>query len=150
MKVTNINSRPESGAFWNIVSSPDKVTHPCFSVVLPVDPAIGGCGASVVAQWSGASKGFECPPAIGEKVRVSMNNLGVGTVEGYFIESGYIGLLIKPDDGQSPDWWVKQNAGKGRTHYSVFGTEIRRIDKCEVKGCAIGYPHNHETNLSAS
>lgn len=49
--VTNINSRPEGGAFWNIVSSPAKVTHPCFSVVLPVDPAIGGCGATVVAQW---------------------------------------------------------------------------------------------------
>lgn len=32
----------------------------------------------------------------------------------------------------------------------IWNPQTGRTNKCEVNGCAVGYPHSHETDLSAS
>ena len=57
----------------------------------------------------------------GDKVKVTFNTLGTGTVVGYFVQEGFVGLEIKPD--QRPDWHITQN-GSNHPHYTVFGAEV--------------------------
>ena len=94
-------------------------------------------------KWSGAHKGFPVPPAIGSRV----NLLGTGTVIQYFAEAGWIGLVVAPDEGQRPDWHLRQLRGKPFIGYHVFGAEIAPIrpplqlsglivsgDNCDLSG----------------
>jgi hypothetical protein len=73
-----------------------------------------------VALWSGLAD----PPAVGTRVRVTMNGLGPGTVRGYFTESGWLGLHVELE--APPAWWVKQNTGRtGRKRWAcLFGVEV--------------------------
>lgn len=87
---------------------------------LPLFEVSGHTGA-----WSGGVR-FPEPPALGTRLCVSMNHLGIGTVVGYFVESGYLGVEVHPDAGQRPDWHIRQN-GDRHPHYLVFGTEIRPL-----------------------
>lgn len=64
------------------------------------------------------------PPPIGAKVRATINRLGTGEVVGYFVEDGYLGLLVTLDD--PPDWHVKQN-GRGRKAH-LFGPEFEPVE----------------------
>lgn len=74
--------------------------------------------------WSGANeKRFLAPPAIGERVQVTFNQLGTGTVTGYFVEAGFLGIILKADN--RPDWHKKQNPNCDLYH--VFGAEIAPI-----------------------
>ena len=59
-------------------------------------------------------------PYIGEVVKVTMNDLGEGTVASYFIRDGWLGLEINLLD--PPAWYVSQN--KGNIPAPVFGAEI--------------------------
>lgn len=68
-------------------------------------------------KWSGDAD----PPAIGAKVKVYMNNLGTGTVTGYFVEYGWFGVLVKFDN--PPAWWVKQNPKQPPGH--IFGIDLQ-------------------------
>jgi hypothetical protein len=68
-------------------------------------------------KWSNKNS----PPAIGSKVFSNMNRLGEGVVEGYFVEHGWLGVLVKLDN--PPDWYVKQNKGNPLAH--LFGTELK-------------------------
>lgn len=70
-------------------------------------------------KW-GKTAAFPTPPPIGTRVRVKINQLGTGTVQGYFIEHGWVGVHVLPDN--RPEWHVKQNPGKN--YYLVFGIEI--------------------------
>jgi hypothetical protein len=71
-------------------------------------------------RWSGK---WELP-AIGNEVRIAFNGLGTGTVAGYFVEGGWLGLQVKLN--AAPDWHIKQN---GANPYSyVFGAEIDPVD----------------------
>jgi len=76
------------------------------------------------SKWSGK----EPVPAIGERVIVTMNRLGPGTVEAYFIEDTFLGVYVKLEN--PPEWWIKQTKGKTfgrRTGCAmVFGLEIKR------------------------
>ena len=72
--------------------------------------------AAALIKWSG----IDPAPAIGERVRVAMNSLGYGTVSGYYIEHGYLGVYVKLDN--PPAWYVNQN---GRSvPATVFGAEL--------------------------
>ena len=62
-------------------------------------------------------------PALGDRVHVMFNNLGTGTVTGFFTEGGFLGVVVLPDAGQRPAWHQKQNPD--RPHYTVFGSEVR-------------------------
>lgn len=76
-------------------------------------------------RWSGRRQmargtGFENPPAIGTRVLVNFNGFGLGTVRGYFVEHGWLGLYVHVD--KRPDWHVKQNPGDRDP--MVFGVEV--------------------------
>ena len=63
---------------------------------------------------------FPTPPPIGTRVKVRINHLGVGTVQGYFSEHGWFGVHILPE--ARPEWHLTQNGDKN--FYLVFGVEI--------------------------
>jgi hypothetical protein len=77
----------------------------------------GADGAKPV--WSGKTP----PPAVGEKIKVPMNGLGMGDVTGYFTESGFLGVLVKFDS--PPEWYVKQNGPNTVGH--IFGIEMKSL-----------------------
>jgi hypothetical protein len=84
------------------------------------------------AQWNGDTLlnrdapvkwgGKDAPPAVGSKIKVTMNNLGPATVKGYFVEEGWLGLLV--DFHAPPEWWVKQN-GYSKPLGHIFGPEFK-------------------------
>lgn len=74
-------------------------------------PSVSGMPA-----WSNAVQ----PPATGNIVNVRMNGIGLSEVVGYFVEDGYLGLLVKPFD--PPEWYVAQNGYDATGH--AFGAEI--------------------------
>ena len=68
--------------------------------------------------WSGENP----PPAIGSRVKVRFNGFGDGTVTGYFLEEGFLGLEVAVD--KQPDWHIKQG---GTNPICVFGAECKDI-----------------------
>ena len=58
---------------------------------------------------------------IGDRVQVTFNGLGTGTVIAFFKEDDFIGVEVQPD--QRPQWHIQQNHTKHPT-YLVFGNEI--------------------------
>lgn len=89
----------------------------------------GSPGARLVGQWSG-TKGCATLPAIGSRVLINFNQFGPGVVLGYFVEAGYLGLVVKCDN--RPAWHVKQNGDKHPFSH-VFGAEV---SPAEVQGGA--------------
>ena len=65
------------------------------------------------------------PPAIGERIKVRINNLGNAVVTMYFIEGGYLGVCVKYDS--PPDWLVKQCRNDSPTGH-LFGPEIMPLE----------------------
>jgi hypothetical protein len=49
-------------------------------------------------------------PAVGSEVNVKINGIGQSVVLKYFVEHGFIGLLVLPKN--PPTWYRKQNASK--------------------------------------
>jgi hypothetical protein len=45
-------------------------------------------------------------PRVGARVRVDMNKFGWGTVTGYFVVHGWLGVEVMVD--RPPAWWVRQ------------------------------------------
>lgn len=70
------------------------------------------------AKWGKCA--FASPPPIGTRVRVKINQLGTGTVQGYFIEHGWVGVHVLPD--ARPEWHLKQNPTQ--EYYLAFSAEI--------------------------
>ena len=66
------------------------------------------------------------PPAVGGRVKVRMNGLGLATVTGYFVQDGWLGVVVKLD--APPEWYGKQNGGNVPGH--SFGAEIELISAC--------------------
>jgi len=74
-------------------------------------------------------------PALGTRVYITMNNIGWASIEGFFAEDGYVGVMTRAEDppqwlreqrlrdranprhADKPDWW-KQGIG------CEFGAEI--------------------------
>jgi hypothetical protein len=71
-------------------------------------------------RWS---SDLAVPPPIGTRVRVNFNEFGYGNVVKYFIESGWLGVVVKID--KQPAWHLKQNGPD--TRILCFGTEIELV-----------------------
>lgn len=69
-------------------------------------------------KWSGPHE----VPALGAYVNVRINSIGKSCVVGYFVDNGYLGVLVSPV--KPPPWYVKQN---GYTPGHVYGVEIEPI-----------------------
>jgi hypothetical protein len=68
-------------------------------------------------RWSGT---FD--PNLGDRVEITINGFGAGTVVSYFCEHGYRGVRVKLD--RQPKWHREQ----GQPPYAlVFGAEIREV-----------------------
>lgn len=94
---------------------------PVFEVSLPTQDTYGA--GRILARWSGAGSGFPVPPRVGDVVRLTINSIGLGTVKGYFVESGFLGVKVTPHN--PPAWWTKQNPT--RSLCTVFGVEISTL-----------------------
>lgn len=70
------------------------------------------------AVWSGAPA-FPEPPALGSRV-IARNGFGPSTVEGYYVEHGYLGLALRPDE--RPLWHLRQNPD--RDVVLLYGKEL--------------------------
>lgn len=77
-----------------------------------------------ITKWSGT----EPPPHIGDDVMVTMNLIGRSRVLGFFVEHGYLGVLVQPYN--PPAWYVRQNGATTPGH--VFGIEQRPIRQFRV------------------
>ena len=80
-------------------------------------------------KWSNTEEGWV--PKVGERIEVTMNGLGFGTVVGYFISSSgpniYLGVAVKLEN--PPKWFTDQIK---RNKYEdslarVYGAEVRRV-----------------------
>lgn len=80
----------------------------------------------VVEGHSGIWSGKGTPPAIGSRVRCTINKLGPGTVVGYFTEHKFMGVMVELDAATRPDFHRKQNGDDCRA--LVFGAEIEPIE----------------------
>lgn len=74
-----------------------------------------------VTLWGGD----KALPPVGTRIQVTMNQLGPGTVRGYFVEYDWLGLLVELHN--PPQWWIKQNGGSKRKLAHVFGIEFSYI-----------------------
>lgn len=68
------------------------------------------------------------PPAIGETIICTINNLGPAVVTGYFTLDGWLGVLCKLND--PPAWYLKQNGGN--VVGGIFGPEFKMMVADEV------------------
>lgn len=88
------------------------------------NPSTLTCGG-VTGKWSNPRV-----PKVGDRVKVTMNGLGTGVITGFFVESGWLGVLVQPDKGQRPQWHIDQfKRNKWEfIGYQVFGAEIKFMD----------------------
>ena len=66
-------------------------------------------------------------PAVGSEVNVKINGIGRSKVLKYFVEHGFIGLLVQPFD--PPAWYVKQNGADEPCHVFPAETEELRVEE---------------------
>jgi hypothetical protein len=62
-------------------------------------------------------------PAVGSEVTVKINGIGRSKVLRYFVEHGFIGLLVQPLN--PPTWYIKQNGADDPCH--VFPAECLEL-----------------------
>lgn len=66
-------------------------------------------------------------PPVGDFVNVTINGIGLSRVEKYFVEYGFIGLIVKPFD--PPAWYIKQNGADAICHVYPAETKELRVRK---------------------
>ena len=65
-------------------------------------------------------------PAIGTKLNVKINGIGESIVKKFFVEYGFIGMVVQPID--PPAWYIKQNGADEPCHvYPAETEELRAI-----------------------
>ena len=62
-------------------------------------------------------------PAVDSEVEVKINGIGRSKVLKYFVEHGFIGLVVQPQD--PPAWYIKQNGADEPCH--VFPAEVAEL-----------------------
>jgi len=62
-------------------------------------------------------------PRVGTEVNVTINGIGRSVVEKYFVEHGFIGLIVQPQN--PPTWYIKQNGADKPCH--VFPAEVTEL-----------------------
>ena len=63
-------------------------------------------------------------PQVGEEVNVKINGIGRSKVLKYFVEHGFIGMLVQPQN--PPTWYIKQNGAEEPCH--VFPAECTELE----------------------
>lgn len=102
-------------------------TAPTFEAPQWIDPGSASVRNPDATKWGGLEKnGTAQPPKIGTKVYVTMNKLGPATVKGYFVEGGWLGILVKFSD--PPKWWREQNGSPAKSMGHIFGPEFRIVE----------------------
>lgn len=71
-----------------------------------------------MALWTGADE----PPALLSRVEIRINGIGPGTVTGYAVCDGYLGVMVRADEATRPDWHKSQNPQNEPG--IVFGVEL--------------------------
>lgn len=79
--------------------------------------------ADPTAKWS--SDKF-LVPAIGSKVKASMNGQWEGTVEAYFVEHGYQGIEVDCSAGKTPEFHKRQGGDAKRV--LLFGVDLTAVE----------------------
>lgn len=64
-------------------------------------------------------------PPVGSIIDVAINSIGRSEVLKYFVEYGFIGLLVQPLD--PPAWYIKQNGADEPCH--VYPAETKELRK---------------------
>lgn len=62
-------------------------------------------------------------PSVDSEVNVKINGIGQSKVLKYFVEHGFIGLVVQPIS--PPDWYIKQNGADEPCH--VFPAEVEEL-----------------------
>ena len=75
------------------------------------------------AKWS--SDKFPVP-AIGTKIKASINGQWEGVVTGYFVEHGYQGIEVDCSKGKRPDFYQKQGGDPKRVLF--FGVDLTAVE----------------------
>ncbi len=77
-------------------------------------------------KWSG-----NYTPEIGKPVGINFNELGTGKIGRFFLENGYIGIVVHLD--KPPKWWMQQNGKRfmddGKFYSTVFGAETKALEQ---------------------
>ena len=80
--------------------------------------------------WSG--RDLMAPPPVGSTIRVTMNNLGLARVTGYFVQDGFLGVRAILQD--PPEWLIEQHKRTAIKHPEwdlerghFFGSEIANV-----------------------
>ena len=66
-------------------------------------------------------------PAVGEIINVKINSIGKSKVLKYFVEHGFLGLLVQPL--KPPLWYLKQNGANEPCH--VFPAEVEELKETQ-------------------
>ena len=69
-------------------------------------------------------------PAVGTEVEVKINSIGRSKVLKYFVEHGFIGLVVQPQN--PPTWYLKQNGADEPCH--VFPAEVLELQVRDDEG----------------
>ena len=113
---------PARGLFYGLpapLSFSPEITLPGFEGKPVPTAEVDLAGVPTRVKWSNQKAP---PPLLGARVRITFNELGAGTVVGYFVEHGYLGVEVRCEN--RPAWHVRQNGDK-HPHPLVFGAEIR-------------------------
>ena len=62
-------------------------------------------------------------PMVGAEVNVKINGIGRSVVKKFFVEHGFIGMVVQPYD--PPAWYIKQNGADEPCH--VFPAECEEF-----------------------
>lgn len=71
-------------------------------------------------------------PVVGSEVNVKINGIGRSKVLKYFVEYGFIGMLVQPFD--PPAWYIKQNGADEPCH--VYPAECEELQVRKEDGTA--------------
>lgn len=115
-----IDTSFETGCAYELKSLPEPVLAPIWGEE-ETGRRVKNLGEGYL--WSGDGP----PPPLGARVDIAMNNLGPGTIVGYFYEAGWLGVHVRLEN--PPEWHRKQTKGTKREGTTmVFGAELARKD----------------------
>tara|TARA_B100000214_G_C23541082_1_gene434063 strand:+ start:38 stop:367 length:330 start_codon:yes stop_codon:yes gene_type:complete len=84
-------------------------------------------------------------PKVGDEVNVTINGIGRSIVLKYFVEHGFIGLLVQPQN--PPTWYVKQNGADEPCH--VFPAECTELQVRNEDGKVDSKFYSEQTGIKA-
>ena len=86
-------------------------------------------------------------PKVGDEVNVTINGIGRSIVLKYFVEHGFIGLLVQPQNPPTWYWHLKQNGADEPCH--VFPAECTELQVRNEDGKVDSKFYNEQTGIKA-